>query len=105
MFTDLEDRVIENFTIQLKQTYLDCTKHIFKSRWPPISAEFTKLGFVIHKPKRTEVETKEFARSASSGHQDLRSGVAHTCDNFVFKDQKDFDTKVTIKEEVSDIFF
>ena len=99
----LEDE-IENYASQLKERYYQYK--ISESNWPPISTKFTKLGYVIHKPKRTAKETQEFSKSAITGHENL-SSAEHACDDFgLGEDQYDndcFDVNVTIKEDISDI--
>ena len=99
----LEDE-IENYASQLKERYYQYK--ISESNWPPISTKFTKLGYVIHKPKRTAKETQEFSKSAITGHKNL-SSAEHACDDFgLGEDHYDndcFDVNITIKEDVSDI--
>ena len=104
-----ENKVIENYAAQLKNKYRGYSKLFSEQQWPPISTKFTKLGYVIHRPKRTARETEEFARLASSGYQSFTSESTHvhSCDDFVVgldRNFNNFDLNVTIREEISDIF-
>ena len=103
-----ENKVIENYAAQLKNKYRGYSKLFSEQQWPPISTKFTKLGYVIHRPKRTARETEEFARLASSGYQSFTSESTHvhSCDDFVVgldQNFNSFDLNVTIREEISDL--
>ena len=105
-----EKVALESCITQLKRKYCRFAKPTFESDWPPIVAEFTKLGYVIHKPKRTRKETDIFARLATSGYENLTSESAnmHSCDSSSLGVEQIydncFDINIAIKEEMSDIF-
>ena len=124
LFIDLRDKAIKSheeekarrkkalksFKKQLKKKYHRYAKPDFESNWLPIVAEFTKLGYVIHKPKRTRKETDIFARLATSGYENLTSKSANmrACDSSGLGVDQNydncFDINIAIKEEMSDIF-
>ena len=81
-----EKEALESYITQLKRKYYRYAESNFESLWPPILAKYTKLGYVIHKHKRTRRDTDTFARLATSGLQNY--------DN----------CNIIIKEEMSDIF-
>ena len=105
-----EKEALESYVTQIKRKYHRYAKPTFESSWPPIVAEFTKLGYVIHKPKRTRKETDIFARLATSGYENLTSESAnmHACDSSGLGVDQNydnyFDINIAIKEEMSDIF-
>ena len=84
MYYLLVDNIVDNYTELLKKRY-NSTKYTSESRWPPFTpAKFTKLGYIIHKHKRTSKDAKKSAVLARSGNP-LSENVA-------------------IEEEVSNIF-
>ena len=105
-----ELEALESYITQLKKKYRRHAKCISESQWPNILAKFTKLGYVIHKPKRTRKQTDLFARLATSGYESLPSESTHTCACGSFGEGVDqnydhcCDVEITIKEEISDIF-
>ena len=57
---------MDNYTELLKKRY--SIRHNSESRWPPFTpAKFTKLGYIIHKPKRTAKDAEHSALLARSG--------------------------------------
>ena len=83
LYVDAEDDVMAYYTVQLKNRYN--SRYIPENRWPPFTpAKFTKLGFIIHKPKRTGKDTEKSAILARSGCLPPNN--------------------VTIEEEISNIF-
>ena len=60
------DNIVDNYSELLKKRYN--TTYVSESRWPPFTpAKFTKLGYIIHKPKRTAKDAKKSAILARSG--------------------------------------
>ena len=106
----MEKLALESYVTQLKRKYHRYAKPTFERNWPPIVAEFIKLGYVIHKPKRTRKETDIFARLATSGYENLTSESAnmHACDSSGLGVDQNydnyFDINISIKEEMCDIF-
>ena len=87
----------------LKEDYKSHKKYTSDSKWPPFTPKkFTELGFVIHKPRRTQKETEDFAESKWSGS--FSSAPKHTCENFGKSSDYTFDSDVVIKDNISDIF-
>ena len=61
------DYDMEEYTKILKSKHN--TGYIHENRWPPFAPEkFTKLGYIIRKPKRTAQEAKRTAELARSGN-------------------------------------
>ena len=106
---EIDDRNIKDYTAQLKSRYFDLhDKYVSESQWPPISTKFTKVSYIIHKPKRTAKETKLSIESAHSGLENLSPESEHVYDVFITGSDenynKNIDSQITIKEEISDIF-
>ena len=83
VYIDAEDDIMAYYTVKLKNRYN--SHYIPEHHWPPLDPppKFTKIGFMIHKPKRTAKDTKNSAMLARSGS---------------------LPSENTIKEEISSIF-
>ena len=103
IFLDAEHTEIDKYNSRLKNKYTIHKRYASENRWPPFTpVKFTKLGYVIHKTKRTQKQTNDFAKlkqsgsfSSSSMHKDISSSDV---------DEDVFDSDALIKENVSDIF-
>ena len=100
---DLEHSEVKQYTENLKELYNTGKRYESENPWPPFTpSKFTDLGFVIHKPKRTQKETEDFAKSQWSGN--FASTSKHACETFSYSANDSFDTNVIIKEKISDMF-
>ena len=100
---DQEHSTVKQCTENLKQKYKNDKRYVSENSWPPFTpSKFTELGFVIHKPKRTKMETEDFAKLKRSGS--FTSASKHTCETFDKNSDYAFDSNVIIKEKISDIF-
>jgi len=103
LFLDQEHFVVKQWTKNLKEQYTGSNRYVSKILWPPFTpSKFTELGFVIHKPKRTKAEAKNFARLKRSGS--FTSASKHSCETFDKSSELTFDSNIVIKENISDIF-
>ena len=82
MYLSVDD-IMRNYTVELKKRYN--SHYVPENRWPPFTPKkFTNLGYIIHKPKRTEKDTEKSAILARSGNLSSQN--------------------VAIEEEISNIF-
>ena len=71
---------MEEYTKKLKSRHK--TGYVHKNRWPPISIKkFTKLGYIIHKSKRTAQEAKRTAELKRFGN--FPSGTVEEISNIL----------------------
>ena len=76
----MEDHNMEEYTKKLKSRHK--TGYVHKNRWPPISIKkFTKLGYIIHKSKRTAQEAKRTAELKRFGN--FPSGTVEEISNII----------------------
>jgi len=102
LFTDQEHTAVKNYTVRLKNKYKIHKRYASKNIWPPFTpAQFTNLGYVIHKPKRSKEEVKSFAEFNRKGS--FSKLPKHRCANYSFSDNV-FDEQTSIKENIVDIF-
>ena len=102
MFIDKEYTAVTKYTVRLKNKYKIHKRYASKNKWPPFTpAQFTNLGYVIHKPKRSKEEIESFADFNRKGS--FSTVPKHGCAYYSFSDNV-FDEQTSIKENIVDIF-
>ena len=98
----MEVAKIKKYAEQLKDEYKYQKEHVSKYRWPHfIPAQFTNLGYIILDHERTKNEANHLAELKRLGS--YTSPSKHASETFDDNDDE-YDSNVSIKEEISDIF-